>query len=224
MNDRPAATDWVLFGEGNYLSDIFDIIHQTGGHVKKIVRNMEVEPQPRTKRLRDHLKVMDDPPAVQWLEEFRPEEGERYNLGCTVPGRRRLVETLRGRFGLKFDRLVHPTAYLGGHVELGEGVLIGPGATVGPHTVLEEFSFINRSASIGHDARLGPYARVAPNATLAGFARLGAGSMVAAGATVLDRVYIGENSIVGAGAVATKDIPDGVIALGIPARVIRKNG
>lgn len=39
---------------------------------------------------------------------------------------------------------------------------------------------------------------------------------------VLDGVKIGKGAIVGAGAVVTRDIPDGVIAAGNPARVIRE--
>lgn len=40
--------------------------------------------------------------------------------------------------------------------------------------------------------------------------------------TVLPGVNIGNNVVIGAGAVVTKDIPDGVIAVGTPARVLRK--
>jgi acetyltransferase-like isoleucine patch superfamily enzyme len=40
------------------------------------------------------------------------------------------------------------------------------------------------------------------------------------GAIVLDGVRIGKGAVVGAGAVVTKDVPDGAIAAGVPARVI----
>ena len=42
------------------------------------------------------------------------------------------------------------------------------------------------------------------------------------GAIVLPGVHIGRGSIIGAGAVVTKDIPPLSIAVGVPARVIRK--
>jgi len=35
-------------------------------------------------------------------------------------------------------------------------------------------------------------------------------------------VTIGENAIIGAGAVVTKDVPPNSIAVGVPAKVIRK--
>jgi acetyltransferase-like isoleucine patch superfamily enzyme len=39
---------------------------------------------------------------------------------------------------------------------------------------------------------------------------------------ILPGVTIGENSIVGAGSLVNKDIPDNVVAMGVPARVIKK--
>ncbi|MDO5832246.1 MAG: DapH/DapD/GlmU-related protein [Methanobrevibacter sp.] len=43
-----------------------------------------------------------------------------------------------------------------------------------------------------------------------------------ANVTILPGVTIGNNVVVGAGAVVTKDIPDNSLALGVPAKVIRK--
>ncbi|MER7052594.1 MULTISPECIES: sugar O-acetyltransferase [unclassified Streptomyces] len=42
------------------------------------------------------------------------------------------------------------------------------------------------------------------------------------GAVVLPGVTIGDNSVIGAGAVVTKDVPAGVVAVGNPARPVRK--
>lgn len=41
------------------------------------------------------------------------------------------------------------------------------------------------------------------------------------GVIVLDGVRIGKGSVIGAGAVVTQDIPDGSIAIGVPARVVK---
>jgi maltose O-acetyltransferase len=37
-------------------------------------------------------------------------------------------------------------------------------------------------------------------------------------------VSIGEDTVVGAGAVVTRDLPAGVVAAGVPARVVREIG
>ena len=50
--------------------------------------------------------------------------------------------------------------------------------------------------------------------------RIGAGSWIGSGAVVM--ADVGRQCIVAAGAVVTKPLPDGVIAAGVPARVIRE--
>lgn len=47
---------------------------------------------------------------------------------------------------------------------------------------------------------------------------------IGAGCTVLAGVTIGDDSVIGAGSVVNRDIPSGVVAAGVPCRVIRKIG
>jgi acetyltransferase-like isoleucine patch superfamily enzyme len=53
--------------------------------------------------------------------------------------------------------------------------------------------------------------------------RVGRGSMIGIGVSIMPGVSIGECCMIGAGSVVPKDIPDGMIAAGSPARVIRAN-
>lgn len=43
-----------------------------------------------------------------------------------------------------------------------------------------------------------------------------------AGCTVLGPVYLGDRAVIGAGAVVLQDVPPGRVAIGNPARVIRR--
>jgi acetyltransferase-like isoleucine patch superfamily enzyme len=47
---------------------------------------------------------------------------------------------------------------------------------------------------------------------------------VGVGVIVLDGVRIGKGAVIGAGSVVTRDVPDGAIAVGIPARVVTTRG
>jgi acetyltransferase-like isoleucine patch superfamily enzyme len=49
---------------------------------------------------------------------------------------------------------------------------------------------------------------------------IGAGAWLGAGAKILDGVSIGDRAIVGAGAVVREPVPEGGIAVGVPARVV----
>jgi len=50
--------------------------------------------------------------------------------------------------------------------------------------------------------------------------RIGAGTWVGSGAVVM--ADVGRNTVIGAGAVVTRPIPDGVVAAGVPARVLKQ--
>lgn len=48
------------------------------------------------------------------------------------------------------------------------------------------------------------------------------GCWIGANSIILPGVKIGKNSVVGAGSIVTKSIPDGVVAVGNPARILKK--
>ena len=47
---------------------------------------------------------------------------------------------------------------------------------------------------------------------------------IGSNATILCNITIGENAVVGAGSVVTKDVPDGAVVAGNPAKIIKKRG
>ncbi|MBQ7582981.1 MAG: sugar O-acetyltransferase [Lachnospiraceae bacterium] len=53
---------------------------------------------------------------------------------------------------------------------------------------------------------------------------IGRNCWIGAGAIIMPGVTIGDNTVIGAGSVVTKDIPDNVVAVGNPCRVMREIG
>ena len=60
---------------------------------------------------------------------------------------------------------------------------------------------------------------ISVGAVLCGLVHIGDNSFVGAGAVILPRLTVGRDVIVGAGAVVTRDVPDGSVVRGNPARV-----
>jgi virginiamycin A acetyltransferase len=116
-------------------------------------------------------------------------------------------------FGCLFSQAgsrIEENVYIGprchlGLVHLERDVLIAAGAHIpsGPHTHgIEGISPIRNQPGTRH------------------LVRIGAGTWIGSNAVVM--ADVGRDAIVGAGAVVTQPIPSGVIAAGVPARVIRR--
>ena len=75
----------------------------------------------------------------------------------------------------------------------------------------------------GFPVTIGNYVTVGHGAILHG-CQVGDGSLIGMGAIILNGAKIGKNCIVAAGALVTQntEIPDGMLAMGSPAKVIRK--
>lgn len=118
---------------------------------------------------------------------------------------------------------VHPTAYVAGGATLGRGSQVLASATVCAEVTMGEACIINTAASVDHESTLGDGVHISVGARLAGCVSVGDCSLIGVGAVVLPRVRIGSDVIVGAGSVVTRDIADGKVAYGNPARVRRDN-
>lgn len=108
------------------------------------------------------------------------------------------------------------------------GIEIHPGATIGKRF------FIDHGAAvvIGETTEIGDDCMIYQGVTLGGTGKdvgkrhptLGNNVLVGAGAKILGPMRIGNNSKVAAGAVVLSEIPDNCTAVGIPAKVVRKEG
>jgi acetyltransferase-like isoleucine patch superfamily enzyme len=135
-----------------------------------------------------------------------------------------------------------------GRLVVGEGTLLEPGCwlTLAPEARIEigRGCFLNRGTMLAALERIeiGDHVMFANNCfvgdsdhryddpnrpiTEQGFVprgpvRIGSNCWFGVGCVVTGGVQIGDRSVIGANSVVTKDIPPGVIAAGIPARVVR---
>ncbi|HTY91164.1 MAG TPA: DapH/DapD/GlmU-related protein [Methanocella sp.] len=212
---------WGIFGFGHYLSDIADIIHARQDRICAIINNIN----PTEKQWEDLKRRIAlfgyDVPVIE-ISDFKPRPDEKYFYGF-FDGRDQVLADFKRNYGIMFSPLVHPAAYLGSNVRYGEGALISPHAVIGPNSRIGNFTRVNRASTIGHDTEIGDFSDVAPGAAIAGRVWIGNRTMIGIGSTVIDGIHIGSNSVVGAGSVVVKDVPDNVVVVGVPAKILRKN-
>lgn len=90
------------------------------------------------------------------------------------------------------------------HIYVGDCTMFGPNVVVatGGHPILPEL----REKGYQYNASV----------------KIGRNCWIGAGAVIVPGVTIGDNVVVGAGSVVTKDLPDNVVAVGNPCRVLRE--
>ncbi|WP_245987713.1 acetyltransferase [Cohnella lupini] len=127
-------------------------------------------------------------------------------------------------FGLSPITVIHSSAYVSSSAVIGDGAQILFNATVGVDCNIGRCTIINSGSIVEHDCNVGNGVHIAPGVRMAGCVEIKDYATIYTGATIIPRVKVGKYSIVGAGAVVTKDVPDNVVVVGSPARIIRKVG
>lgn len=105
------------------------------------------------------------------------------------------------------------------------GVWIGPKVEAGPGLFLGH----PRGLVVNPDTKIGRYCSIVQRVTLGGpnivigdFVEINAGAQLISDIRGRGFLHIGSHVIIGAGAVVIKDIPDGSVAVGVPAKVVKQ--
>ena len=93
-----------------------------------------------------------------------------------------------------------------GHVYVGDRVMMGPNVTISTAAHPIDPDLRRRNLQYNKDVHIGE------------------NSWIGANVCIMPGVTIGRNTVIGAGSIVTRDIPDNVVALGVPCKVVREVG
>ncbi len=108
------------------------------------------------------------------------------------------------------------------------GIEIHPGATLGRRLFIDH----GTGVVIGETAEIGDDVTIYQGVTLGGTGKdmgkrhptIGNNVLIGSGAKVLGPFKVGDNSRIAAGAVVLREVPDNCTAVGVPARIVKKDG
>ena len=111
---------------------------------------------------------------------------------------------------------------------LATGIEIHPGARIGRRCFIDH----GLGVVIGETAEIGDDVTIYQGATLGGTGKergkrhptIGNNTVIAAGAKVLGAIRVGDNCRIGAGAVVIRPVPDNCTVVGVPGRIVSKDG
>ncbi|EFJ49080.1 hypothetical protein VOLCADRAFT_74427 [Volvox carteri f. nagariensis] len=147
--------------------------------------------------------------AILYFKGFQAVQSYRIAHWLWQKGRKALALALQSRISEVFHVDIHPAA------EIGRGIMIDHATGV----VIGETAVVGDNVSMLHHVTLGG------SGTGRGVRHptIGHGVLLGAGVTVLGAVMVGAGSKVGAGSVVVSDIPCHSVAVGVPARIIKRD-
>lgn len=118
---------------------------------------------------------------------------------------------------------------IGDNVTVGVNSYLGPGNIIGNNVRIHTGCFLE-GCTLDDDVIVAPgviftndkYPPCSECVNKVKGARVGKKTVIGANSTILPGISIGEKCLIGAGSVVTKNIPDGVVAVGNPARITKK--
>lgn len=119
--------------------------------------------------------------------------------------------------GIKFARLIAPTAHVSPSAVIGENALVFDGVFVGSEAVVGHLFTAHGGSTVEHHCTIGNNVLLGPGVTLAGLTYIEDHCFLGSGTSTKPRTRVGAGTMTGAGSVVIADLPPGVIAAGLPA-------
>lgn len=135
-------------------------------------------------------------------------------------GRGRLADVLEDS-GFELVSIIHPTACLMTDCVVEQGAFIHALSLIGPECHVGRNAIVQSYTGLGHEGHIGDYVQFCPGVHIGGKATIGDFCFFGPGAVIYPGVKIGCNVLVGTNSVVNKNVPDNVVIVGNPGRVVR---
>ncbi|WP_295338782.1 acetyltransferase [Flavobacterium sp.] len=207
----------IIIGAKGFAKEVLEVLHQLK-QIESIAFYDDVNEIGET--LYDCFPILKNEEQVK---AFFERYGTQFTIGIGNPKYRYLMCKKFEEWGGNLVSTISPFSHIGHFgnlIETGSNVMTG--TVITNDVSIGKGCLINLNCTIGHDTVVEGFVELCPGVHISGNCKIGALSFIGTNATVLPNITIGKNVIIGAGALVTKDLPDNVLAMGSPAKVIRE--
>jgi sugar O-acyltransferase (sialic acid O-acetyltransferase NeuD family) len=208
----------VIVGAGGHGRETLDIFEANNERrdAWNILGFIDDNPQIQGQRIRGYPVLG----GVDWFSKFEAKEVRTVIAIGDNKVRKKVAEKI-GRYGAKFCNIIHPSVVMTPHVKLGEGIIIAAGSIFTSDIRIHNHVIINTDVTVGHDTVIENFVNLNPGVHINGSNKILEGAYIGSGAVTIQNITIGKWSIIGAGAVVVNDVPEKVVAVGLPAKPIK---
>ena len=207
-----------IYGAGGLGREVYELASLINAHDRRWNKIIFIDDSDDVKDLRK-IPIID---YKNLIDIYSKEEIE-VCIGIGEPEVREKIYKKLVNENINISTLVHPDVKIPDSTKIGEGTIICKFVSITCDIDIGENVYVHPMACIGHDAKVGDHSIVSSFVDIAGDCILGHKTFLAIGVILKQGIKIGSNAIVGLGSVVHNDIPDSVIALGNPARPMKKN-
>ena len=209
--------DIVLYGAGGFGREIYDSLPKSN-------LQSTIETVTFIDDFRGEKNTLMNQSVVTFNELLKDQLlSHRYLITVGTPKARKQLLSKLDVHNLQLTNFIAENSIVSSSAQLSDGVIACSGTIIANNSSVARNVAINVNTIVGHDVTIGENSSISSQVNLGGGSKIGDDCYIGMGALIREGVSIGHNSVIGMGSVVFENIPADVIAVGNPARVVKKN-
>ena len=207
----------LIVGAKGFAKEVLELLYQNS-YKKQIVLfdniNDEVNGQ-----LYDRYNILK---SIDEAKNYFINSGDEYTIGIGNPKLRERIYKQFNKIGGKLTSTISVNSEIGSYdtnIDIGCNILSG--VKISNSVSIGKGCIIYYNSILTHDCVIDDFVEISPSVSILGRVEISSYTHIGANSTILPNIKIGKNSIIGAGSVVTRDVPDNVLVVGAPAKIVK---